>query len=59
MTGANVLRRECVLDTARRHVWLEWSEQQKEDRGRDAERTGALQTSARTLTFSVNDSKGF
>ena len=41
VTGANVLRRECVLDTARRHVWLEWSEQQKEDRGRDAERTAS------------------
>lgn len=59
MTGANVLRQEYVLDTARRHVWLEWSEQQKEERGRDAEKTGALQTSVRTLTFSVNDSKGF
>lgn len=59
VTGANVLGWECVLETARRHVCLEWSEQQKEERRRDAERTGALQTSARTLAFSVNDSKGF
>ena len=59
VTGVNVLRWQYVLEMARRHGWLEWSEQHNEERGREAERTGALQASARTLAFSVNDSKGF
>ena len=59
MTGVNVLRWQYVLEMARRPGRLEWSEQQNEERGTDAERTGALQASVRTLAFSVNDSKGF
>ena len=47
-TGANVLRWDGVLETARKHMWLEWSEQEREKGGKDGERMGALQTSSRT-----------